>query len=79
MMIYPLSDAGIDFCQQALHRFQRDFVLSDHPLLAELDLQVEPDWQLNAYDWQLIAEFIQSQRTLAVSYAALLVISSLSE
>lgn len=71
MMIYPLSDVGTDFCQQALHRFQRDFVLSDHPLLAELDLQVEPDWQLNAYDWQLIAEFIQSQRTLAVSYAAL--------
>ena len=71
MMIYPLSDAGTDFCQQAGDRFQRDFVLSEHPLSAELDLQVEPDWQLNAYDWQLINEFIQSQRTLAVSYAAL--------
>ncbi|MGY6771579.1 GNAT family N-acetyltransferase [Gallibacterium sp. ZY190522] len=71
MMIYPLSTAGTVFCQQAVNRFQRDFILSEHPLLTKLDSQVETDWHLNSEDWQFIDEFIQYQRTLAVSYAAL--------
>ncbi|MFC0323126.1 GNAT family N-acetyltransferase [Gallibacterium melopsittaci] len=74
MMIYPLSEQGEQFCQQAAILFQRNFILSEHPLVTELSKQLrfeKPDWQLTAWDWQVIADFIDHQRTLVVTYPTL--------
>lgn len=74
MMGYPLSSAGKRCCQQIAQKFLRNIVLSRHPLCAELITQGIPDtidWQLNQDDWQDLSDFIEGQRTLAVTYPSL--------
>ncbi|MFC0309677.1 GNAT family N-acetyltransferase [Gallibacterium trehalosifermentans] len=74
MMIYPLSVQGEQFFQPAKILFQRNFMLSEHSLVTALSKQLrfdKPDWQLTAWDWQAIADFIDHQRTLTVAYPTL--------
>ncbi|OBX03897.1 hypothetical protein QV06_08425 [Gallibacterium genomosp. 3] len=75
MMVYPLSEAGDLFCQQAMRKFGRDLPLMVHPLCVELSgqlgLSLDIDWQLTADDRQSLSDFVTHQRTVVVSYPAL--------
>ncbi|WGE70034.1 GNAT family N-acetyltransferase [Actinobacillus equuli subsp. haemolyticus] len=73
MMLYPISEQGQRFVQQAIAQFERDLTLQ--PFYAELQnmLPIRPlvQLQMDEQDWCNIEGFALAQRSLAASYVSL--------
>ncbi|MCQ9120401.1 tRNA(Met) cytidine acetyltransferase [Rodentibacter pneumotropicus] len=65
-----ISEEGIAFVKIAQRQFQRNVVLSPHPL-GETMVQGEIDWLLNEEDWQSLKNFAYFNRTLFSSMPAI--------
>lgn len=66
MMLYPISEKGKQFVEQAVVLFTRNA-----PLLPYCPQNAKPDFSLNEQDWQNLQGFAYHQRTLSACYASL--------